>query len=326
MNTTHGCSGRPAIIARQLCAILAVCWAQPVAAQDYPARPVTIILPTAPHSALDTIAGAVANNLQQALGKAFVVRNRDDDTAGTIEAAKARPDGYTLLYADPSALFILPARHHLEISRDLLKSFDPIVRVTFSTYVVIVNPSIPAQSMKELRDYAAYHALKINWDINAHDFLSDAMGTVMAVAGLRWVRVPGSPGGASADDVAAGDVQMALQDVGTALPLIRSGRLRGLAVTSATRSAHLPDVPTLIESGYSDIAFTAWTGLFAPAHTPGPVVAALNAAVNNALTKPGTIEALAKLNVEPSGGSPEDFTAQIKLESDMWWRLFTPVP
>jgi tripartite-type tricarboxylate transporter receptor subunit TctC len=299
--------------------------AQPLAAQDYPARPVNIIVPIPPLSGLDRIARAVATSLQDQLGQPFVVRGSTDETAGLVEAAKASPDGYTLLYADPNALFVLPARHRLEVSRETLKSFVPIVRVTATTYVAVINPSIPAKSMKELRDYAAYHSLKMYHQLHAVDFLSEVTGTVMAIVGLRWVGVPGAAGTASAEDVAVGDVQFAVLDVATALPLIRSGRIHPLAVTSARRSAQLPDVPTMIESGYRNTAFSGWSGLFAPAQTPDPIVAGLNAAINNALRKPETIKTLADLHVEPSGGSAQDFTAQIELESDQWWRLFWPV-
>jgi tripartite-type tricarboxylate transporter receptor subunit TctC len=309
-----------------LAAWLLTAHAQPLAAQDYPTHPVDIIVPAPPGSALDTLARLAANNLQQSLGQGFVVRNRAGDTAGITEAAKAKPDGYTLLYADSYALLILLDRNNIEAGRYPLKSFDPVVRAATRTYVAIVNPSLPAKSMKELRDHAAYHYLKLKYVIGARDFPSTMMGTVMAVAGLRWTGVPDAGGGASADDVAAGDVDMALQDLDTALPLIRSGRVHALAVTSAARDARLPDVPTLIESGYTDIAFSGWSGLFAPAQTPRPIAAALNAAVNNALKKAETTEALAKLRLEPSGGSPEEFAAQVNAEADMWWRLVTPFP
>jgi tripartite-type tricarboxylate transporter receptor subunit TctC len=300
--------------------------AQTRAVPKYPARPVNIIVPTASGSALDSIARVVAESLQQALGQTFVVRNRAGETAGIMEAAKAKPDGYTLLYADATALLILLDMNGIEGGRYPLKSFDPVVRATMDTYVVIVNPSVPAKSMKELGDYSFDHTLKMKRVLrarDARDFLSSATNALTDVVPLRSTAVAVASGGASANDVAAGDVDMALQDVGTALPLIRSGRVRALAVTSAARDARLPDVPTLIESGHTDFAFTDWSGLFAPAHTPRPIVAALNAAINNALRKAETTEALAKLHVEPSGGSPEDFAAQVNPEADLRSRLDT---
>ena len=305
-------------------ALFAVGWALPLMAQDYPARPTNIIVPATPRSDVGAIAGIVANDLQMALGQAFVVQNRTVD-AGLNEVAHARADGYTLLYAGPGEVLVAPfmQRASNNSTYDPLKLFDPIVRVTASPYIVIVNPSVPGKTLKDVAAYAAGgHPVKVDFGLHDNDLMGQLVG--MVLNGVRWTAAPRRQGGPSVEDVVSGQAQLAVQNLHVALPAIRSGRVRALAVLASRRDPQLPDVPTMIENGQPDFVYTVWSGLWAPAHTPSAIVAKLNAAINKALTQPETLKALTALNAEPAGGRPEEFGAAVKPEALAWSRTLTP--
>jgi tripartite-type tricarboxylate transporter receptor subunit TctC len=289
-------------------------------AQDYPDRPVKIIVPTPPGGPVDVIARLTANSLQTSLGKAFVVENRAGagNTIGSKDAAEAVPDGYTLLYTAASGQVIAPLLHP-DAGYDPLKSFDPIALVGQSSNILVVNPSVPANTVQELVAYAKANPGKVNFSSGGIGVLPHLIGEMFkARAGIDIVHVPYKGGGPSINDVVAGNVQMTFEGTSVLLPLIQSGRLRALAVTTPKRIPQLPDVPTMVESGFPNFVSTSWTGLLAPAHTPQPVIARLNAAINEGLKTPELRTALERLSNEPLGGTPADFTSVIKADLDKW--------
>jgi tripartite-type tricarboxylate transporter receptor subunit TctC len=289
-------------------------------AQNYPERPVKVIVPTPPGGPVDVIARITANYLQNALGKAFVVENRAGagNTIGSKDAAEAAPDGYTLLYSSSSGLVIAPLLHP-DAGYDPIKSFDPIALVGQSSNILVVNPAVPANSVAELVAYAKANPGKVNFSSGGIGVLPHLIGEMFkARAGIDIVHVPYKGGGPSITDVIAGNVQMTFEGTSVLLPLIEAGKLRGLAVTTAKRIPQLPNVPTMEESGFPGFVTAAWTGLIAPAHTPQPVITKLNAAINDGLKTPELQSALARLSNEPLGGSPADFTAVIKSDLDKW--------
>jgi tripartite-type tricarboxylate transporter receptor subunit TctC len=289
-------------------------------AQDYPDRPVKIIVPTPPGGPVDVIARITANYLQNTLGKAFVVENRAGagNTIGSKDAAEAVPDGYTLLYSAASGMIIAPLLHS-DAGYDPLKSFDPIALVGESSNILVVNPSVPAKTVQELVAYAKANPGKVNFSSGGIGVLPHLIGEMFkARAGIDIVHVPYKGGGPSITDVVAGNVQMTFEGTAVLLPLIQSGRLRALAVTTPKRIPQLPDVPTMVESGFPNFVSTSWTGLLAPAHTPQPVIAKLNATINQGLKTPELVTALARLSNEPLGGTPADFTAVIKADLGKW--------
>jgi tripartite-type tricarboxylate transporter receptor subunit TctC len=289
-------------------------------AQDYPDRPVKIIVPTPPGGPVDVIARLTANSLQTSLGKAFVVENRPGagNTIGSKDAAEAVPDGYTLLYTAASGQVIAPLLHP-DAGYDPLKSFDPIALVGESSNILVVNPSVPANTVQELVAYAKANPGKVNFSSGGIGVLPHLIGEMFkARAGIDIVHVPYKGGGPSISDVVAGNVQMTFEGTSILLPLIKAGRLRALAVTTPKRIPQLPDVPTMVESGFPNFVSTSWTGLLAPAHTPEPVIAKLNAAINEGLKTPELKAALERLSNEPLGGTPADFTAVIKGDLDKW--------
>src|SRR6202166_2444198 len=232
-------------------------------AEVYPDRPVKIIVPTPPGGPVDVIARITANYLQTALGKGMVVENRAGagNTIGSKDAAEATPDGYTLLYSAASGLIIAPLLHP-NTGYDPLKSFDPIALVASSSNVLAVNPSVPAKTVQELVAYAKANPGKVNFSSGGIGVLPHLIGEMFkARAGIDIVHVPYKGGGPSINDVVAGNVQMTFEGTSVLLPLIQAGRLRALAVTPPKRIPQLPDVPTIVESGFPNFVSTSCSGL-----------------------------------------------------------------
>jgi tripartite-type tricarboxylate transporter receptor subunit TctC len=292
-------------------------------AQDYPTRPVKVIVPTPPGGPVDVVGRLTANYLQTALGQPFVVENRSGagNTIGSKDAAEATPDGYTLLFSAASGLIIAPLLHP-DAGYDPLKSFDPIALVGASSSILVVNPAVPAHTVAELVAYAKANPGKVNFSSGGIGVLPHLIGELFkARAGIDIVHVPYKGGGPSITDLMAGNVQMTFEATSVLLPLIQAGKLRALAVTTPKRIPQLPDVPTMIESGYPDFVTVAWTGLLAPAHTPPAIIGKLNATISAGLKTPELEGALAKITVEPLGGTPADFTATMKAELARWTPL-----
>ena len=292
-------------------------------AQDYPSRPVKVIVPTPPGGPVDVVGRITANYLQTALGQPLVVENRSGagNTIGSKDAAEATPDGYTLLFSAASGLIIAPLLHP-DAGYDPLKSFEPIALVGASSSILVVNPSVPAHSVAELVAYAKANPGKVNFSSGGIGVLPHLTGELFkSRAGIDIVHVPYKGGGPSITDLMAGNVQMTFEATSVLLPLIQAGKLRPLAVTTQKRIPQLPDVPTMIESGFPDFVTVAWTGLLAPAHTPQAIVGKLNAAINAGLKTPELQGALAKISVDPLGGTPADFTATMKTELARWTPL-----
>jgi tripartite-type tricarboxylate transporter receptor subunit TctC len=305
-----------------LIAVLAgsACAAGAARAQDYPSRPVKIIVPTPPGGPVDVVARIAANYLQGALGQGFVIENRAGagNTIGSKDAAEAAPDGYTLLYSAASGLIIAPLLHP-DAGYDPLKSFDPVALVGASSLILVVNPAVPAATVPELVAYAKANPGKVNFSSGGIGVLPHLIGELFkARAGIDIVHVPYKGGGPSVTDLIAGNVQMTFEGASVLLPLIEAGKLRALAVTTPKRIAQLPDVPTMIESGYPNFVTAAWTGLLAAAHTPPAIIAKLNATINQGLRTPDLRTALTRLNYEPLGGTPQDFTETMKSELARW--------
>jgi tripartite-type tricarboxylate transporter receptor subunit TctC len=297
--------------------------AAPACAEDYPSRPVKVIVPTPPGGPVDVVGRLTANYLQTSLGQAFVVENRSGagNTIGSKDAAEATPDGYTLLFSAASGLIIAPLLHP-DAGYDPLKSFDPIALVGASSSILVMNPSLPVHTVAELVAYAKANPGKVNFSSGGIGVLPHLIGELFkARAGIDIVHVPYKGGGPSITDVMAGNVQMTFEATSVLLPLIQAGKLRALAVTAPKRIPQLPDVPTMIESGYGDFVTVAWTGLLAPAHTPQAIVGKLNTTINQGLKTPEFEGALAKITVDPLGGTPEDFTQTMKAELARWTPL-----
>ena len=294
--------------------------AAPAPAQSYPARPVKIIVPTPAGGPVDVMARLLANHLSPRLGQNFVVDNRPGagNTIGSKEAAVADPDGYTLLYSSASGLVLAPMLQK-NAGYDPITSYDPVALVAASSNILVVHPAVPAKSVQELVAHAKANPGRVNFSSGGIGVLPHLIGEMFkARAGIDVVHVPYRGGGPSINDVVAGQIDFTFEGTSVLLPLIQAGKLRALAVTSPNRIRELPDVPTMIESGYPGFSSTSWTGLLAPAKTPGAVTARLNREINEAVQSPEFVAALAKLSSEPLGGTPQDFTRLIKADIARW--------
>jgi len=202
---------------------------------------------------------------------------------------------------------------------DPITSYDPIALVAASSNILVVHPAVPARSVQELVAHAKANPGKVNFSSGGIGVLPHLIGEMFkARAGIDVVHVPYRGGGPSINDVVAGQIDFTFEGTSVLLPLIQAGKLRALAVTSPNRVHELPDVPTMIESGFPGFSSTSWTGLLAPARTPPDVIARLNREINAAVQSADFKAALAKLSSEPLGGTPQDFTNLIKADIGKW--------
>jgi len=296
--------------------------APPALAQDYPARPVRLIAPSSPGSGIDIVGRVVAQKLSEATGEQFVVDNRAGAGAnlGAEIAAKAAPDGYTLFLGTPSHV-INPSLYR-RIAYDIVKDFAPISVLTTGCYVVVVHPSVAAKSVRELIALARARPGQLN-------FASAGTGNATHLAGELFksvtqvdiVHVPYKGSGPALTDLLGGQVDLMFSNITAAMPHIKSGKLRALAVTSEQRSRSAPDIPTAIESGVAGYSVTSWYGLLAPARTPQPIVSRLNADVIKVMRLPDMVSRLSGEGAEPSPGTPGEFAALLKAEIAKWGKV-----
>jgi len=309
--------------ARLAAAFAFVAWlgCQGAGAQEkYPSRVVHVIVPTPAGGPVDVMARLVANQISPALGQSVIIDNRGGagNTIGSAEAARATPDGYTLLYSSSSGLVLAPMLQK-SAGYDPLKSYDPVALVAATANILVVHPSVPAKSVGELIGYSKAHPGLINFSSGGIGTLPHLIGEYFkAQAGINVIHVPYRGGGPSIQDVVAGHIQFTFEGISVLLPLIQSGQLRALAVTSAKRSPLLPDVPTMIESGYPGFVSMSWTGIVAPVGTSPEVVAKLNRTIIETFRAKDAREGLARMGAEPQFGTPESFGAMIAAEIPKW--------
>jgi tripartite-type tricarboxylate transporter receptor subunit TctC len=293
------------------------------AAQDYPNKPVRILVPYGPGGATDIIARIVAAKLTELLGQSFVVENRQGANGNIAleAAAKAAPDGYTLLVGNVSTNAINETIYASQLtirpSRDLIA----VTKLVEIPHIVVASAALPANNIAELIALAKKEPGKINFaSVGLGSYPHLDMERFMKAAGVEFTHVPYKGGaGQAIPAMVGGEVQLAFFNMASLLPHIKSGRLKALAAIPTQRLAELPNVPTLAEQGYPGIGTNAWQGLFAPAATPKPVVDKLYAAVAAALRRADQREGLAKqmMSVELSK-SPQEFTELVRRETQDW--------
>ena len=288
-------------------------------AQSYPSRPIRLIVPFPAGGPPDTLARLVANDMSSRLGQTVVVDNRPGAgaTIGTRVVAHAEPDGYTLLFASTTSLSIGPALFK-NLDYDPVKNFAPIASVSLGAMVVTVTAGLPAKTVAELVAYAKANPGKLHNGAGVASPPHIAWGLFTLTTGTEIVFVPYRSMSQAMIDLSGGEIQMMIDGIGSLLPHIRGGKVRALAVTGKTRSPDLPDVPTMIESGYPDYLLSFWTGVLAPAGTPPELIGRLNGVINDGLTSAEAKQSLAKFNVEPNITSPEGFGAFLAAEARKW--------
>jgi tripartite-type tricarboxylate transporter receptor subunit TctC len=287
-------------------------------ADDFPSRPLTIVAVFGPGSASDTICRLIAQPLSIALKQNVIVDNRPgaNGALAATYVARTPPDGYTLLMATNSPLSAAPFINKY-IGYDPIKDFEPVTRVGSFTLMLVINPSIPAHSVKELIAYTKANPGKLSF-ASANTAGIVAGHTFMNWAGLKMIHVPYKSSPPALQDVIAGRVSMMFTDLTTGLPHVKAGTLRALATTRIKRSALFADLPTLNEEGVKGFDLDAWAGLVAPAHTPKPVVARLNAELRKIIDSQDIKSKLASVGFEAFSSSPEQLGTTIKDELVKW--------
>jgi len=298
-------------------AILAVllCWSS-LALAEYPTKPIHLIVPFPPGGGNDTVARAIAQQISPELGQPVVIDNRPGagGSVGAELAAKAPPDGYTLFLAGVGSHVVNPNLHK-KLGYDPLKDFAPITLIASAPSVLVVNPKVPAQNIAEFTAYARAHPGVLNYASNGNGSAAQlAAAMYESMAGVKMVHVPYKGIAPAMTDLMGGEVQLMFGTVVALVPHIQAGKLRALAVTGKKRSALLPEIPTLRESGLPEYEAGSWYGIEAPAGTPRAIIDQLNAVMVKALKQPEVARRLALDGAEVIGSTPEEFGAHIKAE------------
>ena len=298
-----------------------------VVAQPYPNHPIRMIVPYAAGGSVDLFGRAVADKLGTLLGQPVVADNRPGAT-GTIahqSVATAPPDGYTIGVSGTSPLVLAP--HQIKaLPYDPAKEFAYLACPGTTPFVIDVHPSLPVKTVAELVAYAKANPGKLNFGsagIGNSAHLSAEL--FKRVTGTDMVHVPYKGSSLAMQDLIAGNIQVLFDPVQTTIPHIKSGKVRPLAVTSKTRFPDLPDLPTVAESGYPDYEFVVWYAFVAPAATPAPIVAKLNAEINNVVKDPAFKQRFASLGADLTPSKPDECAAFVRRELVAWGKLMADI-
>jgi tripartite-type tricarboxylate transporter receptor subunit TctC len=288
------------------------------AAQTYPARPIRMIAPFTPGSPVDVIARLLAQHLSTHLGQSVVVENRPGagTTIGMKAAMLSEPDGYTLLFQSSS--LVVSRAMYKNLDFDPVKSFAPVANVAWGSWVTVVPLSLPVRTPQELIAHAKANPGKLNFGFGQGTAPQLVGEWFNLTNGLQMASVPYKGGMQAITDMLGGTIHVNIGTLSTLLPLIREGKVRAIAVWGRSREADLPDVPTMIESGFPGLSLGFWVGLWAPAGTPEAVIVKLNRVTNAALNSPGMKASMANLGVEGRPGSSQEFAGFVIDEAPKW--------
>ncbi len=291
-------------------------------AQAYPSRPIKIIVPFGPGGFTDVAARILQKELAPALGQSIVIENKPGagSTIGTSEIAKATPDGYTLVMI--STTHVISPHLYKTIPYDPIRDFTPVMKLAEGPYVLVVHPSLGANSVRELIAMAKSKP-------NSIDYASSGNGSAQHLVGALFVTMAGAPlshvpykgSNQAMNDVIGGQVKVSFVGVPNALPNLANGKLKALAVSTRKRYGELPDVPTMEEAGVAGYDATVWLGLLAPPGTPRDVVQKLNTAISKVLSSPDAKRLMASAGVDVATSTPEDFGRLMQSELDRWGKV-----
>lgn len=311
----------PGVMGMTLAAI--VMGSASVHAQNYPAKPVRVIAPFPAGGSSDLVARIVAQKMGEATGQQFIVDNRPGagGTLGTELAARAPADGYTLVIGNFAPLAVNP---HLQrkLPYDPVRDFTSISLLAVGTTVLVVHPSLPVKSVKDLVALARARPGQLNYGSGGSGTPAHLTGELFnLMAKVNTIHVPYKGTGLSINDLIAGQIQLVFASMPVGLPHVKSGRLRALAVTSEKRTSLAPELPTVAESGIPGFALDSWWGLNGPAQLPADVVSRLNALSAQVLKRADVREGLANLGLEPKASTPQDYAAFTRAEIDKLGKL-----
>jgi tripartite-type tricarboxylate transporter receptor subunit TctC len=306
------------------CALGASVWAAQAAttAPGYPARPVRVIVPQSAGGSTDLAARIVVQRMGEAMGNTFVVDNRPGAGSlnGTDTVAKAAPDGYTLLAV--AASFSINPSLYTQLPFDPIRDFAPITRLAALPHILVVHPTLPVKNVKELVAVAKAKPGELNYASSGVATSTHLAAELFKhLTGTQMVQVPYKGGAPGIVGLVSGEVQLYFATISTALPHVKSGKIRALAVTSAKRSVVAPEYPTIAEAGVRGYEHASWVGMLAPAKTPSAIVNTLNAEAVKAVSRDDVKNALLKDGLETVGDSPQQFASVIKSEVAKWMKV-----
>jgi tripartite-type tricarboxylate transporter receptor subunit TctC len=293
------------------------------AAQQYPQRPVRVIVPLTPGGGVDTLARIISDHFSQTLGQRFIVDNRPGagGSIGVETVAKAAPDGHTLLVSSSSLVTNAAIQ---SVRYDPVKDFQPVTKLTTNPYIIVTTPSFPVASVKELVALARSRPGTVTYaSSGTGGILHLGAELLCALSGVQMTHVPYKGVAEGYPAVVSGQVNWILGSPISALPLVKAGRLKGIAVTSAARNKALPDLPTIAESGVPGYEVDAWFGLFAPARVPAPIIEKLHAEAVKAVRAPEIERRMEAEATDVVGNTPREFSAQVRAEYEKWRSLVT---
>ncbi|MBX9823815.1 MAG: tripartite tricarboxylate transporter substrate binding protein [Xanthobacteraceae bacterium] len=290
-------------------------------ANKYPTRPIKMIVPLTAGSPVDVVGRLLSQYLSTDLRQNVVVENRPGagTTIGMKTVASSEPDGYTLLFQS-SSLVVAPAMYK-NLDYDPIKAFAPVANVAWGSWVTVVPPELPVRNAQELIAHAKAHPNTLNFGYGQGTAPQLVGEWFNKTNGLAIASVPYRGGMQAVTDMMGGTIQLNIGTTSTLLPLIREGKIRAIAQWGSKREADLPDVPTMIESGFPGLSLGFWAGLWAPAGTPAAVVDTLNASANRVLDSAEMRAAMERLGVSPSIGTPKDFADFIAAEAPKWQQI-----
>jgi len=291
-------------------------------ADGYPVKPIRLISPFAPGGGASIMARYIGQDLTEAWGQSVVVDNRGGGggVIGTELGARAVPDGYTLVMATASTIVINPLVN--KVPFDPAKDFTAIVHTSTVPLVLVTHASVPVRSVKELVAYTQQSGARVNYASSGEGTISNLAGELFkSMTGARLTHVPYKGGGQAVIDLVAGHVQTGFVNILEAMPHVNSGRLRGLAVSTASRSGVMTNLPTVAESGVPGFEVTQWSGILGPARLPAAIVTRLNAEVVRILARPQMRERLIASGADPGGGPPEELAALIRSDIAKWRKV-----
>jgi tripartite-type tricarboxylate transporter receptor subunit TctC len=307
---------------RPLALMMLLSMALPAHAQTYPTKPVRLIVPFAAGGSTDIIGRTLAQKLNELWGQPVIVDNRAGGSTviGTEIVAKAPPDGHTLLVT-PAPFTIVPSLT-VKLPYDPHRDFEPVTLINTTPLVVVVHPGVPAKSVRDLIALARAKPGALNFGSSGSGGSNHLAGELFnAMASVKMVHVPYKGNAPALTDLVGGHVDLVFNGLTSALPLIRSGKLRPLGVTSLKRAGALPDVPTVNEQGLNGFQAVAWNGLNAPGRTPKEIVAKLNADVLRVIRSPELMDKLKAEGSDPVGNSIEQYTAFLREEIAKWAKV-----
>jgi len=315
---------RHIVLLAALCAPVSAASAAQSVAQDYPIRPIRLLVPYAPGGATDIVARILSPKLSERLGQQVVVDNRSG-AAGNIAVelvANAQPDGYTLLVGNISTNSINPILFAGRAKVNALRDLTGVTLLASIPNVILGGPKIPANTLKEAIAWAKERPGQLNYSAPLGSYSHLDMLALTAAAGIRMVLLPSKGAGETLPALLRGEVQITESNVASNIGAIRAGQIKAFAVTSVSRIAELPDVPTLAEAGFPGIGSLNWNGMFAPARTPRPIIDKLHAATIAVMKQPEMQEFLARRLIPPAlSASPAEFNAYVQAEARRWDKI-----